>query len=211
MKKILSFLLTLFFLLACSASALACTPWCGVIGPIFDTETPTEEELALDAVQRINEDGDKIIGKRAVAQHYGDIRTEPDEYAASVGKSQQGEEYLIVGYTFVDNAVWLRVLYGNELAWISASLAEISGGGEAVIDGDDPYRDYYVGRTCRIIVNSGRARMQPDVDAPIIEYVGYDEKYTILAVESAPDNTLWFKINKDGNMCWISSGIATTN
>lgn len=211
MKKFLSFLLTLALLNSSFMPALACTPWCGGIGPFFDTETPSEEELELEAAQRINEDGDKIIGKRAVVHHYGDLRIEPDKYSASVGKSQQGAEYLIAGYTFVDGKVWLRVIYGNELAWISANLVEISGGGDAVIEGDDPYRDYYVGKTCRIIVNSGRARMAPDVDAPIIEYVGYNEKYTIIAVESAPDNTLWFRINKDGNLCWISSGIATIN
>jgi len=209
MKKFLSFLLALCLLLSCSISALACTEWCGMIGPYFDTGTPTEEELALEAIQRINKDGDKIIGKRAVVQHFGNIRYEPNKYASIFGKSEHGAEYLIVGYQIVDNAAWLHIVCGNNLAWISASLVEISGDGP--IDEDYPYGRGLIGRTCRIIVNSGRARMAPDVASPIIEYVGYNETYTILDVDGAPDSTLWFQIMKDGNRCWISSGIATTN
>lgn len=198
MKKILLFLLTLCLLLSCSMSALACTEWCG--GPFFDTGTPTEEELALEAVQRINKDGDSIIGKRAVVQHYGNIRIEPGKYELIVGKSVQGDEYLIVGYQIVDGAAWLRVIYGDDIAWISASLVEISGGG------DKPGRDQ-IGMRCRVIVNSGRARMRADVSSPIIEYVGYNEEFRINDVALAPDGTTWFQITKDGHLCWISSGI----
>lgn len=196
MKKLLSFLLALCLLLSCSISALACTEWCG--GPFFDTGTPTEEELALEAIQRINKDGDSIIGKRAVVQHYGNIRIEPSKYASIVGKSVQGDEYLIVGYQIVDGAAWLRVIYGDDIAWISASLVEISGGDN---------KDGRVGMRCRIIVNSGRARMSADVNSPIIEYVGYNEEFRINDVALAPDGTTWFQITKDGHLCWISSGI----
>lgn len=209
MKRTVAYLLALVLILACFATATACTEWCGVLGPYFDTEIHTEEELQLEAIQRINKDGDKIIGKRAIVQHYGNLRATADKYSDSVGKANHEDEYLIVDYTFVDGKVWLKVVYGSNLAWISASLVEISGAN--AIDISDPYRDYYVGKICRIIVNSGRARMQPDVEAPIVEYVGFGEKYTILAIGNAPDNTLWFQIMKDGNRCWISSALASIN
>lgn len=205
MKKLLSFLLALCLLLSCSISALACTEWCG--GPFFDTGTPTEEELALEAIQRINKDGDSIIGKRAVVQHYGNIRIEPSKYASILGKSVQGDEYLIVGYQIVNNAVWLHIVYGNDLAWISASLAEISGEGA----GGTGYPEIdirYIGMRCRITVNSGRARLGAGSAYPIVEYVGYNDEFAILNVDYANDGTLWFQIMKDGNRCWISSGIA---
>ncbi len=218
MKKFSLFLLALVLILACSTSALACTPWCGLNGPYFDTATPTEEELQLDALQRIAEDGDLIIGKYAEVHHYGNIRSNPNKYASSIGKTQHEDEFVILGYKIVDGKVWLRILYGNEPnAWISADLAEISGGGIAIGGGDGdgggnhPY-DSYIGKTCRIVVNSGRARMSADRNAPIIEYVGYGDKFTVLDVAaSSPDNTLWFQIRKDGNLCWVSSGIATLN
>lgn len=206
MKRILTTLLALVLMLACFTTASACTEWCGVIGPFFDTEIDSEEELALEAIQRINKDGDDIIGKRAIVHHYGNLRASANKYADSVGIAAHEDEYLITDYTIVDGKVWLKVVYGSNLAWISASLVEISGGGGAVIDGDDKYRDSYIGKTCRVIVNSGRARMAPDVNAPIVEYIRYNEKYTVLDVASAPDNTLWFQIRKDGNLCWTSSG-----
>ena len=206
MKRILATLMALVLIMACCVTASACSEWCGILGPFFDTGTDTEEELALEAIQRINKDGNDIIGKRAVVQHYGNLRASANKYSDSVGKVSREDEYLIVDYTIVDGNAWLKVVYGSNFAWISASLVEISGGGEAVIKGDDIYRDSYVGKTCRIIVNSGRARMSPDVDSPIVEYIRYNEKYTVLNVASAPDNTLWFQIRVDGNLCWVSSG-----
>lgn len=206
MKRTIASLLALMLMLVCFTTASACTPWCGSNGPTFDTRIHTEEELALEAIQRINKDGDGIIGKRAIVQHYGNLRTSANKYSTSVGTVAHEDEYLIVGYDIVDGKAWLKVVYGNNIAWISASLVEISGGGEAVIDGDDKYRDSYVGKTCRVIVNSGRARMSPDVDSPIVEYIRYNEKYTVLNVASAPDNTLWFQIRVDGYLCWVSSG-----
>lgn len=206
MKRIFATLLALVLMIAYLTTASACTPWCGSDGPIFDTEIHSEEELALEAIQRINKDGEKIIGKRAIVQHYGNLRASANKYSASVGTVAHEDEYLIVGYDIVDGKAWLKVVYGSNIAWISASLVEISGGGKAIIDGDNKYRDSYVGKTCRVIVNSGRARMSADVNAPIVEYIRYNEKYTVLNVASAPDNTLWFQIRVDGNLCWVSSG-----
>lgn len=168
--------------------------------------TPTQDELQAEAIQRINKDGDKIIGKQAIVQHVGNLRYEANKYADSFRTVAEEESFEILSYTFVNGNAWLKVRCGNSSAWISASLVEISGGGEAVIDGGDKYRDTYIGRTCRVIVNSGRARMSADVNAPIVEYIRYNEKYTVLNVASAPDNTLWFQIRVDGNLCWVSSG-----
>lgn len=207
MKKLLLALLSVVLMLSCCATAVACTEYCGL--PFFNTGAPSEDELQMAAIQRINRDGDKIIGKSAVVQHYGNLRTSAYKYAESVGIAVHEDEYLILGYTFVEGKAWLQVLYGNNVAWISANLVEISG--EWAVDGGTPYADAYVGRVCKITVNSGRARTQPDKASPIVEYVDYGEKYTILATASSSDNTLWFKIMKDGNMCWISSGIATIN
>lgn len=197
MKRTIVSLLILVLTLGCCAAS-ACTEWCGMEPPYFDTRTHTEEELQIEAIQRINRDGDKIIGKRAVVQHYGNLRDSASKYANIVGQSIKDDEYLILGYTFVDGNAWLNVLFRNQPAWISASLVEISGGYPEPV---------CIGCVVKITVNSGRARMQPDKDSAIVEYVRYGEQYTILDADVAPDNTTWFKIRVDGNLCWISSGI----
>lgn len=200
MKRIFATLLALVLMIAYLTTASACTPWCGSDGPTFDTEIHSEEELALEAIQRINKDGEKIIGKRAIVQHYGTLRASANKYSASVGTVAHEDEYLIVGYDIVDGKAWLMVVYGSNIAWISASLVEISGGFDK--PGDDQ-----IGMRCRIIVNSGRARMRADVDSPIVEYVRYNEEYRINDVDEAPDGTTWFQITVDGNRCWVSSSL----
>lgn len=200
MKRIFATLLALVLMIAYLTTASACTPWCGSDGPTFDTEIHSEEELALEAIQRINKDGEKIIGKRAIVQHYGNLRASANKYSASVGTVAHEDEYLIVGYDIVVGKAWLKVVYGSNIAWISASLVEISGGFDK--PGDDQ-----IGMRCRIIVNSGRARMRADVDSPIVEYVRYNEEYRINDVDEAPDGTTWFQITVDGNRCWVSSSL----
>ena len=204
MKRTIASLLALMLILACCVTASACTEWCGVIGPYFDTEVHSMEELQIEAAQRINQDGDTIIGKRAIVQHYGNVRVEPNQYADSYGIVNHEDEYLITGYTFVEGKVWLHVVYGNTLGWISASLVKISGTGDDTTD--DPGLDRnYIGMRCRVIVNSGRARMGAGTEYPIIEYIGYNDEFRINDVGYASDGTLWFQIMKDGNRCWVSS------
>ncbi len=170
----------------------------------------TQEELQVKAIQRVNKDGDKIIGKKAIVQHAGHLRYSASKYAASCCQVNEKEEFEIKGYTYEDENIWLEVSCGNTSAWISASLVEISGEGDDGT-GNEEIDRLYVGMRCRITVSSGRARMGIGTDYPIVEYVGYNDEFTILDVGYASDDTLWFKINKDGNMCWISSGIATIN
>lgn len=198
MKKTITILLALVLMLSCCAAASACTEWCGMEPPYFDTRTHTEEELQIEAIQRINKDGNKIIGKYAVVQHYGNLRSSASKYAEVVGQSIKDDEYLILDYTFVDGNAWLKVLFRNEPAWISASLVEISGTYD---------KHPCIGCVIKITVNSGRARMQPDKNSAIVEYVRYGQEYTVLNSAKAPDNTNWYQIRKGGNLCWVSSGI----
>ena len=156
--------------------------------------------LKVKAIQRINKDGDKIIGKQAIVQYAGNLRYEANKYADSFRTVAEEESFEILSYTFVNGNAWLKVRCGNSSAWISASLVEISG------KGDKPGEDQ-IGMRCRIIVNSGRARMRADVDSPIVEYVRYNEEYRINDVAKAPNGITWFQISVDGNRCWVSSTI----
>lgn len=168
----------------------------------------TQEELQAKAIQRINKDGNTIIGKQAIVQHVGNLRYEANKYADSYRAVAEEESFEILSYTFVNGNVWLEVRCGNSSAWISASLVEISGEGAGGTGSEEIDRTY-IGMRCRITVSSGRARMGIGTDYPIVEYVGYNDEFTILDIGYANDGTLWFQIRKDGNRCWISSGIAT--
>ena len=166
--------------------------------------TPTQDELQAEAIQRINKDGDKIIGMQAIVKHAGNLRCEASKYADSFRKVAEEESFEIQSYTFVNGNAWLKVRCGNSSAWISASLVEISGKGDDST-GNPGVDQQYIGMRCRVIVNSGRARMGAGTEYPIIEYIGYNDEFRINDVGYASDGTLWFQIMKDGNRCWVSS------
>lgn len=209
MKRFLIFLCAVVFVLSCTSAAMACTEYCGMELPAFRTGTPSEIELRDAAIQRVSRDGNKIIGKDAVVHHFGSLYSSANGYSDIVGQAYHDDEYLIIGYSFVNGTAWLNVMYGSTPAWISTRLVEITG--EHAEEGNNPYADQYKGKTCIITANSARARMSADKNSPIVEYVHYGEAYVIRSTASAPDNTLWFQISVDGNLCWISSGLARTN
>ena len=171
-------------------------------------DLPTPEALQQQALQRITEDPDGIAGKTATVIHNGNLRAKTDQNSTDLGAVVKGEEYEILSYLIVENQfVWLEVKYNIGSAWISASLVEISGKNTV----DDSYADYYIGQMCTIKVSSGRARLAPDKDAPVVGYVHYWEKYKILDCQAADDGTLWFQIKVDNQEGWISSGLADVN
>lgn len=198
MKKSIAFLLTLALLISCAAGV------CASAG----TDTPTRSELQIEALRFIARSPDEIAGKRALVMHTGNIRTAPNEYAPIICASHLDDEHPILSYIIdEDGQVWLEIQFGYSSAWISADLVRISGQNTA----NPEFADYYTNRVCRIIVTSGRARMQPGVEYPILAYVKFGEKYTILDTGTAADNTLWYKIQADDCFCWISSSLASLN
>lgn len=130
-------------------------------------------------------------------------------YASPNGASRhwnvtEFEEYRIIGSSERGDDLWLQIakpLTTNEIGWIPANVAYVQ-------DGDPvPPDPSVIGRTCEIVVGSGRARLRPAQD-PVIETVHKGDKYKILDVTTGADGKTWYKIKKDGNECWISAGIA---
>lgn len=84
----------------------------------------------------------------------------------------------------------------------SSSGSSYSSGSSSSYSGSWP-----VGQTCRIVTGSGNARSGAGVEYREVNTVCYGECYTILATAKASNNVTWFKIQKDGMYCWISSGL----
>lgn len=175
--------------------------WCGH----FKGDVPTYEELQAEAQKRVTEDPEGIAGKMAIVVHNGNLRAAASQDSADLGAVITDDEHEIISYHIsADNTIWLEIKYLDSTAWISASLVKISGDNTM----DDEYAAYYIKRTCKIKVSSGRARLAPGKKAPEIAYVRHGEKFTILDAQAAADGTLWFQIKVDGTECWISSGLA---
>lgn len=68
---------------------------------------------------------------------------------------------------------------------------------------------YPIGQTCRILSSSANARSGAGVEYAIVEYVFCGERFTVLDTDVASNGKTWYQIKKDGNLCWISSGICT--
>ena len=89
---------------------------------------PTAEDLQAAAKKRVTEDGENIPGKTAVIIHNGNLRAAASKDSADLGAVIADDEYTIVSYQIsADNTVWLEIKYLDGTAWISASLAQISG------------------------------------------------------------------------------------
>lgn len=176
--------------------------WCGHA----QSDVPSYQELQAAAQKRVTDDPEGIAGKTAIVVHNGNLRAAASQDSADLGAVITDDEYQILSYQIsADNTIWLEIKHLDGTAWVSASLVKISGDNTQ----DDGYAAYYVNRTCKITVSSGRARFAPGKKAPQVAYVRNGEKYKILGVQSASDGTLWFQIKVDGAECWISSGIAS--
>ena len=119
------------------------------------------------------------------------------------------------GYAFIEcwNDRW-------DQAWrVWAPLSELDCSG-VYIPGDNTFSAYTtpngivtgvypVGHTCRIGASSANARSGAGTEYAVVEYVFCGERFTILATDVASNGKTWYQIRKDGNLCWISSGICT--
>lgn len=158
-----------------------------------------ENSLQEDAYQM----RDRLIGSIATVVNEGNIRQRPDKESERLGKAFVGDIYTILDYQVAlssRTSVWLKVQYGHAYGWLSASLVEISEN-----DGSTP--GGIVGSQVSITLTLGRTRRGAGTSYPKTGYVRQGEVYTVLDSKAASDGVLWYKIEKNGQYHWISSGI----
>lgn len=171
---------------------------------VKNNQQPSPEELMKKARQRITADPAAFDGKTASVIHDGNLRAQANGQSEIAGKVLPGEEYKIATWQADEKEnIWLQIEYGAGYAWVSASLVEISGENALTWGGE-----YYIDRMCGIKVSSGRARLAPGTEYPVVGYVSYGQTYKIRDCKPAADNTLWFMIRLEGKDAWISSTLA---
>lgn len=179
---------------------------CTSCGYVRTDTTPSHESLQRAIYQRITQNPNEIIGKTATVIHSGNVRASTSAYADIVGTVLPKDEFQVRDYLVVDSDhVWLQIRYGSGNAWISASLVEIS---TAAVSAESSGIEHFIGRMCTITVSGGRARVAPGTQNPVIDTVSHGQSYKILDTQYASNGTLWFQIQTDDALCWISSGIA---
>lgn len=68
-----------------------------------------------------------------------------------------------------------------------------------------PSRPWPVGVKCKVTVKTGNARSGPGSDYPMAGIVYAGDQFTILDFRMGNTGKDWYKINYNGNTCWISS------
>lgn len=233
MKKFFAFLLALALMLTSCISAVACTEYCGTDWDSWydwdeEDDEPTNDELRNAALGIINQRNGDIRGLTARVIHAGNLRQSYSGNSRKLATAYRGDEFTILGYKSTGPlSLWLQVqspIYGT--GWILASMVEIDCGiisdwytpaptggsrptptpGNQGLGGFDP--TVYINMCCEITVSSARARAGAGTNYPIVEYVGKGREFTIGNACYGTDGKIWFQIVEDGNVCWISSGVA---
>ena len=75
----------------------------------------------------------------------------------------------------------------------------------------NPTGPFPVGETCRIIAETGNARLGPGQEYDWMAYVYEGESYLILDTAKASNGRTWYLVDVRGCPYWISGGIATVN
>ena len=139
------------------------------------------------------------------------------------GRADAGEEYPIAAEvsfrekydvyqekTASDGSTWYLIRVGKTLCYIPSRIAEsydrIENWTSAPVVTIRP--DDGTVRTCRIIVDSGRARSDAGTEYEQVAVVYRNERYRILDEKLAWDGKIWYRIIVEGNECYISSGLA---
>lgn len=71
------------------------------------------------------------------------------------------------------------------------------------------YGEYPVGNICYIAAESARVRSGAGIEHEVVGTVMQGERYEVQGILPASNGKLWYQIRKDGELCWVSSGVCT--
>ena len=115
---------------------------------------------------------------------------------------------------------WYQVRINGRLCWISSGLVTLDGNSNGTAYGvpivlEDPFADYpqtstyLIGRWFRVNPSSAHVRKEPHTDTPTVGYVKENQCYEILDCRNGNTGKAWYKIEVEGEIGWISSGLTT--
>lgn len=110
--------------------------------------------------------------------------------------------------------IWVPLsrIYGGDAYWGQDTFGsgwDDDQGATLISDDDYMYADYPIGRTCVVWVESGNARYGAGTQYDFARYVHEGEVLTILDSRVGSTGKDWYKVNIDGTICWLSSGLVT--
>ena len=111
-----------------------------------------------------------------------------------------GSNQFYIEYTMNANqAIYLGVKFysSDRSGSISVSITKKS----------ESSRSWPVGSTCRVISSIANARAGAGTSYDVVEYVYEGNAFTILDYQKGNTEKDWYKINVNGKICWISSGL----
>lgn len=149
--------------------------------------------------------GDEARGGSIVLQYDGHMRTAPNEYSTVICGVTEGDTFLIMDYSVVNDAVWFKVKHYGTEGWISAAIAEVELSTADALEDIDP--DLVVGAVCEIIAGSANTRAGVGAEHHSVSYVKRHQRYTITDFAVANTGKVWYQIDVDGKLSWISSGL----
>ena len=117
------------------------------------------------------------------------------------------DTYYVCAYRLDGQTPWIQIAEINRpnqpFGWIKAENASITATPDKLPE------EYVIGKKVKVITSSGRGRTGAGTEYPAVAYVHYGEVYTVLDVSCASNGTQWYKLNVNGTVCWVSSGLVT--
>lgn len=151
----------------------------------------------------------------------GHARSGPGTNYSFVNYVNEGDVLQVLDYEVGNTGKdWYQVRINGRLCWVSSGLVTLNGNSEGTVNGvpiipEDPFAGYQqvnthlIGRWLRVNTSSAHVRQEPHTDTPTVNYVTQNECYEILDCRIGNTGRVWYKIEVERDIGWISSGLVT--
>lgn len=200
-----------------TAAPATATPYVAPVTPAIRTVQPTVTEPwgnswgsmpssrypLFDLSRRIDPVGRTV--EISVGSGHG--RSGPGTTYPSVAYVNRGERYYVYDYAVGDTGKdWYQIRAGGQTCWVSSGLVMIDGYLDGTVEGV-PIVPELTDRQCTIRSAQANVRSGPGVNYNSVGKVYSGETYDILDWTQGSDGLDWYKISRNGRLCWVRSDL----
>lgn len=123
---------------------------------------------------------------------------------------QSGQQYQILDEkTGTNGSQWYQIKVDGAVGWISSGLVDVTSSASvnSIGGGSANTPAWPIGEKVRVIAESAKLRCGPGTEFDVTGYVNRGERYIVLDHETSTTGRKWYKINQDGLIAWLSSGV----